>query len=79
MRTETGGRIKMNRRVPSPFRPHTNNDGYRQVKEGKTRTQIRKIAKRLRIPYKKDDTEFEKLWKSVNSKNNLFIGKIRRF
>lgn len=32
-------------------RRHHNNTGLRQVKRGKTREQVRAIAKRLKIPY----------------------------
>jgi hypothetical protein len=31
-------------------RRHHNNKGYRQVKRGKTRTQVEHMARRLRIP-----------------------------
>lgn len=32
-------------------RRHHNNTGYRQIKRGKTRAQVKRIAKRLSIPY----------------------------
>lgn len=35
------------------MRRHHNNKGYRQVKRGKTRDQVKAIAKRLKIPYGK--------------------------
>ena len=35
-------------------RRHHNNKGYRQIKEGKTIDQVKKIAKKLGIPYGKD-------------------------
>lgn len=32
-------------------RRHHNNKGYRQIKRGKTRNQVKAIAKRLKLPY----------------------------
>lgn len=32
-------------------RRHHNNDGRRQIKRGKTRAQVKRIARRLGIPY----------------------------
>lgn len=32
-------------------RRHHNNDGRRQIKGGKTREQVKRLAKRLGIPY----------------------------
>lgn len=43
-------------------RKHHNNTGYRQIKRGKTREQVKRIAKRLGIPYGEKDTEFMKQW-----------------
>jgi hypothetical protein len=34
-------------------RKHHNNTGYRQIKRGKTRSQVERIAKKLKIPYGK--------------------------
>lgn len=31
---------------------HHNNSGYRQIRRGKTRIQIKRLAKKLGIPYK---------------------------
>jgi hypothetical protein len=33
------------------LRKHHNNKGLRQIKRGKTREQVKRIAKRLKIPY----------------------------
>ena len=33
-------------------RRHTNNKGYRQIKRGKTRDQVRRMAKKLKLSYK---------------------------
>jgi hypothetical protein len=40
--------------VPSTHkeRRHHNNKGYRQIKRGKTRLQVKRMARRLGIPYK---------------------------
>jgi len=35
------------------IRKHHNNDGRRQIQNGKTWEQIKKIAKKLNIPWKK--------------------------
>lgn len=44
-------------------RRHHNNKGYRQIKRGKTRDQVERIARRLKIPYvtrkEKEDKEIE--------------------
>lgn len=39
-------------------RRHHNNEGRRQVKRGKTRLQVKAIAKRLRLPYKVSDSDY---------------------
>jgi len=33
-------------------RRHHNNTGYRQIKRGKTREQVKAIAKKLKVKYK---------------------------
>lgn len=33
------------------FRRHHNNKGYRQIKNGRTRKQVRLIAKKLKLKY----------------------------
>jgi len=33
------------------FRRHHNNKGNRQIRRGKTREQVRRIARRLKLPY----------------------------
>lgn len=38
-------------------RRHHNNTGYRQIKRGKTRSQVRHIARRLGVPYGKEARE----------------------
>jgi len=36
-------------------RRHHNNKGYRQIKRGKTREQVKRLAKKLGLPYNSDD------------------------
>jgi hypothetical protein len=38
------------------FRRHHNNKGYRQIKNGGTTKQVKRIAKKLGIPYEENIT-----------------------
>lgn len=46
--------MRYSRDGPTKQRRHHNNKGYRQIKRGRTREQVREIARRLNIPYQFD-------------------------
>jgi hypothetical protein len=47
---ETDIKFLATQRKACKYRKHSNNKGYRQIKNGKTREQVDQIAKRLNIP-----------------------------
>ncbi len=40
---------------PVARRRHHNTKGYRQIRQGRTRDQVREIAKRIGVPYARED------------------------